>query len=56
MITMPICRNIHILFVIMILPHGPEGGMKIPSQGLRAEGEARGLRDGIFDDTQGPIW
>ena len=41
----------------MILPHGPEGGMKIPStaQGLRAEGEARGLRDGIFDDTQGPI-
>ena len=31
---------------------------KIPSaaQGLRAKPEARGLRDGIFDATQGPIW
>ena len=27
-----------------------------PAQGLRAKPEARGLRDGIFDATQGPIW
>ena len=26
------------------------------AQGLRAKPEARGLRDGIFDATQGPIW
>ena len=31
---------------------------KIPpaAQGLRAKPEARGLRDGIFDTTQAPIW
>ena len=31
---------------------------KIPpaAQGLRAKPEARGLRDGIFDATQGSIW
>ena len=27
----------------MVLPYGPDGGIK-------------GLRDGIFDATQGPIW
>ena len=26
------------------------------AQGLRAKPEARGLRDGIFDTTQAPIW
>ena len=37
---------------------GPRVASKIPSaaQGLRAKPEARGLRDGIFDATQGPIW
>ena len=31
---------------------------KIPpaAQGLRAKPEARGLRYGIFDTTQAPIW
>ena len=35
---------------------GPRVASKIPSRSPRAEGEARGLRDGIFDATQGPIW
>ena len=37
---------------------GPRVASKIPSaaQGLRAKPEARGLRDGIFGATQGPIW
>ena len=35
---------------------GPRVALKIPSRSPRAEGEARRLRDGIFDATQGPIW
>ena len=40
----------------MIIPYGPEGGIKNTIRSPRAEGEARGLSDGIFDATQGPIW
>ena len=37
---------------------GPRVASKIPSRSprLRAKPEARGLRDGIFVATQGPIW
>ena len=39
-----------------MIPYGPEGGIKNTIRSPRAEGEARGLRDGIFDTTQVPIW
>ena len=35
---------------------GPRVASKLPSHSPRAEGEARGLRDGISNASQGPIW
>ena len=40
----------------MELPCGGLGGIKNTTRSPRDEGEARGLRDGIFDTALAPIW
>ena len=45
-----------LLYINTIWARGWHQKYHSAAQGLRAKPEARGLRDGIFDATQGPIW
>ena len=50
-------HNLEAIMKVIYKYHmGPRVASKIPSRSPRAEGEARGLRNGIFDATRGPIW